>query len=352
MDNTMKAAVLYAPGDLRIEEAPRPVIKDKDSVLISVKSVGICGSDIDRILYTGTYSFPTIPGHEFCGIVNEIGENISEYKNGDRVAVAPIIPCGECDSCVQGNYGQCDNYSYLGSRENGAMAEFVVAPQRNLVRMPDNMSFEEGASVEPAAVTLHGMRRIKIEAGDSVCVLGCGTIGLFAIQFAKIMGATNVFAVDIDKAKLSMASGLGADHCVDAAKNDPVETVMKMTHGKGVNVVIETAGSNITQEQSIRTAKKKGRILFLGTAHKDVVLPPKTFEFIVRFELTITGAWNSYSAPFPGVEWQAVMDYVKSGKLDILTGITQRVSLEDLPKIIRNMADRSFFYNKIVINIE
>ena len=352
MGNTMKAAVLYAPGDLRIEEVLRPEIKDEESVLINVKSVGICGSDIDRILHTGTYFFPTIPGHEFCGVVKEVGKKVSEYKNGDRIAVAPILPCGECDSCVQGNYGQCDNYSYLGSRENGGMAEYVTAPQRNLVRMPDNMSFEEGASVEPAAVTLHGLRRIKIEAGDSVCVLGCGTIGLFAVQFAKILGATSVFAVDIDEEKLDMASGLGADHCIDAAKDDPVEAVVKMTGGKGVNVVIETAGSNITQEQSIRIAKKKGRVLFLGTAHKDVVLPPKTFEFIVRYELTITGAWNSYSAPFPGVEWQAVMDYVKSGKLDILTGITQRISLEELPKTIKDMENRSFFFNKVVINIE
>ena len=347
----MKAAVLYAPADLRIEDVDIPSISSADDVLINVKSVGICGSDIGRILHTGTYSFPTIPGHEFCGVVEQAGEGVSDFSKGDRVVVAPIMPCGECDSCVQGNYGQCDNYNYLGSRTNGAMAEYVIAPKRNLIRMPDNMSFEEGAAVEPAAVTLHGIRQIKIEAGDSVAVLGCGTIGLFAVQFARIMGATRIFAVDIEEAKLDFASKFGAAHCVDAGKADPVETIKQMTGGKGLDVVIETAGSNITQEQSLRIAKKKGRVLFLGTAHKDVVFPPATFELIIRYELKLTGSWNSYSAPFPGVEWHAIMDYAGSRQLDILSCITQRISLEELPETIARMAKREFSFNKVIINI-
>ena len=352
MKNTMKAAVLYAPADLRIEEVPVPGLSSADDVLINVKAVGICGSDIDRVLYTGTYSFPTIPGHEFCGVVAQAGECAGEFKEGDKVVVAPILPCGKCDSCVQGNYGQCDNYSYLGSRTDGGMAEYVVAPKRNLVRMPESMSFEEGASVEPAAVTLHGMRQIRVEAGDSAAVLGCGTLGLFAIQFAKIMGATRVFAADIDEKKLELASKFGADHCINAMKTDSVEAIKQLTGGKGVDIAIETAGNNITQEQAIRITKKKGRILYLGTAHKDVVLPPETFEFIVRYELTIKGAWNSYSAPFPGVEWQAVLDYTESKRLDILSCITNRIPLDGIFETIKAMEKRSFYFNKVIVNID
>jgi len=351
MKSKMKAAVLYAPADMRIEEVAVPAIETDDDVLVQVKAVGICGSDIDRIMHTGTYSFPTIPGHEFCGVVEEAGDCSTEFAKGDRVVVAPILPCFKCDSCVLGNYGQCDNYSYLGSRTDGGMAEYVVAPKRNLIRMPDSMSFEEGASVEPAAVTLHGMRQVKIEAGDCVAVFGCGTIGLFAVQFAEIMGATKIIAVDIDETKLDFASKFGASFCINANEVDPVEKIKQLTDNKGTDVVIETAGSNITQEQSLRTAKKKGRVLMLGTAHKDVVLPPETFERIVRYELIVTGAWNSYSAPFPGIEWQAVMDYVKSERLDILSGITQRISLEEIPEMIARMAKRDFLFNKVVINI-
>ena len=352
MEKMMKAAVLYAPADLRIEDVNIPQLSTADEVLINVKAAGICGSDIDRIMHTGTYSFPTIPGHEFCGVVARTGENAGDFKEGDRVVVAPILPCDKCESCVQGNYGQCDNYSYLGSRTDGGMAEYVVAPKRNLVRMPDNMSFDEGASVEPAAVTLHGMRQIRVNAGDSVAVLGCGTIGLFAIQFAKIMGATRIIAADIDETKLKFASKFGASHCIDAGKTDTVEAIKKITGGKGVDIAIETAGSNITQEQSIRVTKKKGRVLLLGTAHKDVILPPATFELIIRYELTIIGAWNSYSAPFPGIEWQAVMDYVESGRLDIMSCITNRISLEELPETIVAMDKRSFFFNKVIINMD
>lgn len=351
MNQLMKAAVLHAPGDLRIEHVRMPSINE-DEVLVKVKAAGVCGSDLDRIMKTGTYRFPTIPGHEFSGEVVKVGSRVSGIKEGSRVVVAPILPCYKCDYCQQGYYGQCDNYNYLGSRTDGGFAQYVKVPAGNLITIPEGVTFIEGAATEPAAVTLHGMRKASIEAGDTVAVLGCGAIGLFAVQFAKIMGATNVLAVDIAADKLDLAGRVGADFCINAAERDPVETIKELTGDRGVNVAVETAGVSQTQEQSLRITKKQGRVLYLGTAHKDVVIPARTFEFIIRNELRIVGSWNSYSAPFPGVEWHATLKYIQTGVLKIKPLISHTFELDKAPEVIGKMAARKFSFNKVLFVFE
>ncbi|KRE70154.1 hypothetical protein ASL11_14795 [Paenibacillus sp. Soil750] len=346
----MNAAVLHAPADLRYEQVAVPSYEDNE-VLVRVRAAGVCGSDLGRVMKTGTYSFPTIPGHEFCGEVAAVGGDVKDFKPGDRVAVAPILPCGTCEFCESGDYGLCDNYNYLGSRTHGGYAEYTVAPSRNLIRLPDSLSFVEGAMVEPAAVTLHGMMRVGVNVGDTVAVLGCGTIGLFAIQFAKIMGATQVIATDVAVDKLELAKQLGADVVINSGELDAVQKIKELTGGKGVNVAVETAGVVQTQEQCLRIAKKKGRVLYLGTAHRDVVLPPKSFECIVRNELTLVGSWNSYSAPFPGVEWQATIDYVKSGALKLQPLVTHTFRLSDAPNVFVDLVERKYPFTKVIYEI-
>lgn len=350
MNNSMLAAVLHAPGDLRIEHVPIPK-PSENQVLVHVKAAGICGSDLPRIMVNGTYHFPTIPGHEFCGEIAQTGTNVSGLSVGDRVLVAPILPCGKCDSCQQGHYGQCDNYNYLGSRTDGGFAEYVAAPAENIIHLPDSVTFLEGAAVEPAAVTLHGIMRLKFRAGDCAVVLGCGAIGLFAIQFAKIMGATDIIAVDINNEKLDFAKQAGATHLINSMKKDALAEINSITKTAGADVVIETAGSNITQVQSIQVCKKHGQILYLGTAHKDVVLSPKVFEHIIRREITITGSWNSYSAPFPGREWFAVLRFIEQGSLKISPFITHQFPLKKAPEVIHDMSERKFTYNKVILTI-
>jgi len=350
MNRTMEAAVLHAPADLRIEQVSVPTIGAGEA-LIAVKAVGICGSDLDRVMKTGTYKFPTIPGHEFCGVIEEIGDNAEGFKTGDRVVVTPMMPCFTCEFCQQGYYGQCNSYNFLGSRTDGGFAEYVKAPIMNLIKMPDNVSFAAGATIEPAAVTLHGMMKVGINVGDAVAVLGCGAIGLFAIQLAKIMGATKVIAVDIAEDKLELARLSGADVCVNGLKEDVVQYILELTGGRGVNAAIETAGTNITQEQCLRIARKQGRILYLGTAHKDVVIPAKSFEAIVRNELMIVGAWNSYSAPFPGVEWHAILDFASAGKLVIDPLVTHKFDLNQAPQVFEDLVGRKYPFNKVIFEI-
>lgn len=351
MSGTMRAAVLHSPGNLVVESVAKPELKNSADVLIKVAAVGVCGSDLERVMVTGTYSMPLIPGHEFCGVVESAGEDADGFSPGDRVVVAPILPCMKCENCAKGDYGLCVDYNYLGSRTNGGMAEYVVAPSANLIKLPQSIGFEQGAAIEPAAVTLHGVMRTGIEAGDSVVVLGCGTIGLYAVQFARILGATKIIAVDIDSKKFELAQKFGASVCIDPAEKDVEAAVAELTGSVMADVVMETAGSSVTQEQSIRLARKKGRVLFLGTAHRDVVLPPQTFERIVRGELSMTGSWNSYSAPFPGREWHAVIAYAGSGLLDIASGITQVIQLEELPDMISKMSRREIAFNKVVAKL-
>lgn len=352
MNTYMKAAVLHAPGDLRIERAAVPSLADKeDHVLLKVAAAGICGSDIGRVMKTGTYRFPTIPGHEFCGEIAGVGSNVVNWKPGDRAVAAPILPCGRCSSCQEGNYGQCDHYNYLGSRTDGGFAEYVAVPERNLIRLPDEISYLEGAAIEPAAVTLHGIMRLRFSPGDTAVVLGCGAIGLFAVQMAKIMGAAHVIAVDIGEEKLELARKAGADTKINGIKTKAVPEILKFTGGKGADIVIETAGTSITQVQSIEACKKHGQVLYLGTAHNDVVIPPHVFEHIVRNEVTITGSWNSYSAPFPGREWNAVIQFLQEQRLDIKSFITHQYPLEEAPEVIRRMWSRSFTFNKIVLTL-
>ena len=173
----MKAAVLHAPADLRVEEVPVPEDLGENEVLVKVAACGICGSDIGRVMVTGTYNFPTIPGHEFAGTVEKVGSAVSHLSAGDKVAVAPLMPCRECEDCARGNYSLCEDYNFLGSRTDGAFAEYLKAPAQNVLKVPDNVSLEVAATIEPAAIILHGIHKVDLSLGDAVVVVGCGALG-------------------------------------------------------------------------------------------------------------------------------------------------------------------------------
>ena len=180
----MKALVLHNIHDLRLETAEVPKPNSKE-VIISIKATGVCGSDIPRIYKTGTYSYPLIPGHEFSGIVTKIGPNADAKWLGQRVGIFPLIPCKVCAPCKKKQYEMCRSYSYLGSRKNGGFAEYVSVPEDNLLQLPDNVTFEEAAMMEPMAVAVHAMRRIAPSVSDTVVICGLGTIGLLLLMFLR-----------------------------------------------------------------------------------------------------------------------------------------------------------------------
>jgi L-iditol 2-dehydrogenase len=343
----MKSTVLHSIGDIRYEDSPIPK-PSAGEALIRIKASGVCGSDVPRVMKKGTYTFPLIPGHEFAGEIADLGDNsISKFKVGDKVAVFPLIPCGKCIYCQIGEYAQCDDYDYLGSRRDGGFAEYVVAPIENLIPVPDGVDFECSAMTEPASVALHAIRRTGVDAGDNVAILGAGTIGIILALWARICGAGRVFIIDIVPEKLKVAMGYGFTDCINSKEQDPVENIFKETK-KGADITIEAAGTPITFEQSLRMTRKLGKVTLMGNVSGDVVIPERTASHILRSQLTIYGTWNSSISSVPKNEWETSLQFMKSGALNLKPLITHRFSLSEVNKAFDMMSNRREFFNKVM----
>ena len=304
----MKAAVLYANDDIRYDDYPDPVL-DGQSVIVKVKASGICGSDIPRVLHNDSRYYPNVLGHEFSGEIVEIGEEAKDFNIGDKVAGAPLMPCMKCADCQKGNYSLCKFYDFIGSRRQGAFAEYVKIPAANAVKFDSSVSYEQGALFEPSTVALHGLRVNHYTGGFDVAVLGGGTIGLFTMQWAKIFGAKSVTVFDISDERLDLCQKMGADYVINS-QNQSDEIPKNAYH-----FVFETAGNTITMQSAFEIADNKANICFIGTPTKDLTFTPKLFENMNRKEFKLTGSWMSYSAPFPGEEWQLTAHYFKTGQL-------------------------------------
>ena len=200
----MKAAVLYGNEDIRCAEISEPGVRP-GHIKVKVRAAGICGSDIPRVLKNGAHFYPVVLGHEFSGEVVETGEGVTRVKTGDRVTGAPLLPCMRCEDCMRGDYALCRHYSFIGSSKQGAFAQYLVMPEQNAVRFDAAVPYEMAAFFEPATVALHGLLCNGYRGGGSVAVLGGGTVGLFAMQWAKIYGAKQVAVFDIDDGRLMLA---------------------------------------------------------------------------------------------------------------------------------------------------
>jgi len=344
----LKAAVLYNINDLRYEEVKKPIIKNNEA-LIKVKAAGICNSDVPRVKTHGAYHYPIILGHEFCGIVEDIKCNNTNLQKNDKVTVFPLIPCKKCIYCERGEYAQCENYSYLGSRTNGGFAEYVKVPIWNLIKLPNNISFEEGACIEPMAVALHAVRRFSQDIWEHVCIFGAGTIGLGVAQILNIYGAKNIFLVDILPEKLKFAKKyFKFIYPINAKNLNPITEIKKFTNNLGVDLCIECAGVPQTFNQSIHITQKFGKIILLGNQHSDVTLPYNTFSLILRKQLHITGSWNSTFSEFPKNEWKVIIDLISSKKLNVKNLITHKFHLKECNKVFNMMYEKKEFFNKVL----
>ena len=310
----MKAAVLFANEDIRCSEIPTPEVQ-AGFVRVKVKASGICGSDVPRVLDNGAHFYPIVLGHEFSGVVDEIGEGVTTVKKGDRVTGAPLLPCFKCEDCQQGNYSLCKHYSFIGSRAQGSFAEYVVMPEINAVKFDDSIPFKVGAMFEPSTVALHGLLQNDFRGGEYVAVLGGGTIGIFTAQWAKIMGAKKVVVFDIVNERLELARDLGADETVNTLEPDFMKKAFDITNGKGYKYVFESAGVTATMQMAFELASNKANVCYIGTPTRDLVFTPKLLENMNRKEFRLTGSWMSYSAPFPGREFTDTAHYFATGQL-------------------------------------
>ena len=302
----MKAGILYGNKDIRIGEIPTPQINEHE-LLIKVYATGICGSDISRMLHNGAHFYPIVLGHEFSGTVVQVGDSITNFAIGDRIAGVPLLPCMKCEDCQKGNYSLCKHYSFIGTREQGSFAEYIKLPACNAVKFDASVPLEQGVFFEPSTVALHGIRCANYKGGYNVAILGGGTIGLFTMQWAKILGAKSVTVFDVNDKRLTLAEKLGADYIINSSTSG-------MPDNK-YDFIFETAGQPATILNAFEFAANKAKICFIGTPHKPVVFTPKMWENINRKELTITGSWMSYSACFPGEEWELTAHYFQTKKL-------------------------------------
>lgn len=342
----MRACVLHGVGDLRCEDVavPRP---GPGQVLVRVTACGVCGSDVPRIFAKGTYRFPTIPGHEFAGEIVTVGPDADASLIGKRVTVYPLIPCRKCAACAIGAFAMCEDYDYLGSRCDGAFAEYVCAPAWNVVAVPDTVSFEEAAMTEPAAVAAHALRQGTFSGDDSVLVFGAGPIGLLLAQWARAWGAARVLLADVDRRKLDFARTLGFDRLFDASTGDPAAWAREQTGG-GADLVIEGSGASPALEQAPMAAKVFGRVVLLGNPLGEMRLSQTAYWAILRKELTVRGTWNSSFSDLPRNEWKLTLDSMASGKIDVRPLITHRVRLDELPGALAMLRDKTPFSNKVM----
>jgi L-iditol 2-dehydrogenase len=343
----MKAGVLHAIGDIRCDEVatPRP---GPDDVIVRVRACGICGSDISRVFQTGMYHLPEIPGHEFGGEVAELGPNVTGVPVGERVAVVPLIECGKCPSCLIGEYSMCENYDYLGSRSAGGFAEYVRAPARNLVRLPDGLDFETGALTEVMAVALHAVRRAGgLSGGERVAVFGAGTVGLLAAQFARLLGAGAVCAVDVVEAKLEVARQIGSDLCVDARLADAVAAIAEWTQGRGADMAIEASGANRALEQAISCLAKSGKLVLVGRQERPVQLAVSTFEVVLRRQLNVLGTWAWSRLPM--TEWEVALGFAARGAIQTMPLISHRYSIDRVREAFEMIASAREVIQKVLL---
>lgn len=283
-----------------VEENLEPL--NEGEVRIRVGYVGICGSDIPRYFDGAVHSFPQVLGHEFSGVIEEIGPD-TEIRGGlavgYNVVVAPLVPCHECERCKAGNPSLCPNYSFIGSRQQGAMADYVVVPAVNVLSSED-LPLDIAALVEPLTVALHGISMAEIDPKKPALVLGCGVIGLMTVISLKACGVQKIIVADLKDKALETATEFGATQTINSRDQDLLET---LDPSNLPGLVVETACAPITRTQALYAAAKKATVVLIGTPTRDWTLSIKDYEQILRRELTLNGSWMSYSNPFPGEEW-------------------------------------------------
>ncbi|NLM75596.1 MAG: zinc-binding dehydrogenase [Clostridiaceae bacterium] len=346
-----KACVLTEPGkfEIREVEVPKP---GKHEVLCKIRAVAICGSDPEIIRgdLAGSWppSYPFIAGHEWSGEIVAVGEDVHDFKVGDRVAGEAHKGCGYCDNCKNGRYTICLNYGdkstgheHYGFITDGAYCQYQKYSIKSISRMPENVTFAEAAMNDTAGVALHGLELSGITPGGTVAVIGPGPIGLCAMLLAKSMGAAKVIVVGRG-ARLEAAKKFGADYCVDFTKEDPVEAVRRITDNLGVDQAFECSGAKGTFNQAVRMVRKGGQVSLLGVATDDVMeeLP---FKYITHNEVAIFG-----SRANPNVS-QKVLNLMSTGQLNVKPLITHEFELDDFAEALDTFVNRKGNAVKVVI---
>lgn len=331
MSRTMRAQVIEAPGKMVLKQIPVPEISS-DEVLIKVSMCGICGTDWK--IYKGDYAsefLPMISGHEFWGVIEEVGANAKGLKKGDRVSVDICLPCGTCYYCRKGDALLCETFTQLGIHTDGAFAEYVKAPWKNCFPIPDEVDSLSAAFIEPLTAVVQAAKRMDVKIGSSVVVIGTG-LGILHGTLAKLRGAAPVIVIGRSEAKLKMAKDLGADFTIDITKvKDPVAEVKRLTNGHGADYVLESVGTPETYEQAFEMVRRGGKIEAFGICSPDQKACFSPYEFVLG-EKKVSGSCAGI-----GNDWGDVLTLLKYKRVDPSPMFSMVVPLEELESALHEL---------------
>lgn len=311
-------------------ETPKP---KEDQVLIKVKAVGICGTDVPILKGIREVPIPLVPGHEFAGEIVEVGSKVKKFKIGDKVTPAIVIYCGECYYCRKGLETLCENLVETGIHVDGAFAEYVTVPEKVLHRLPEGMTYEEGASIDPIASAYHPLKKASIGSEDTVVIFGPGPIGLYAVQIAKAEGAKKIICVGVkgDEKRLKLAEELGADNTILSGL-DIYDDISNLTDGRMADVVVEATGHPSVFETVLSSVRKHGTVIMVG-----IFSEPATANVsqIVRKEIQIKG-----SICYSWQDYKECIDLVKSGRVKVDPMISHKFQLNEIDEALEVIDQR------------
>jgi L-iditol 2-dehydrogenase len=341
----MNALLLTDYKKLTMTDFPKPEVS-ADEVLIRVHAVGICGSDVHG--YDGGSGRripPLVMGHEAAGVITDVGANVKGFVPGDRVTFDSTVYCGECFFCRRGEVNLCDNRQVLGVstgeyRRHGAFAEYVTVPQRIVYKIPDALTFERAALIEPTTVAVHAVNITPITLGDTAVVVGVGMIGLLAVQALRLAGCGRVIAIDVDDVKLKTAADLGAAHQINSRTSDAVAQIKELTDGRGADVVVEAVGATAPIQTALDSVRKGGTVTLIGNVSPKIEL---SLQSVVTRQIRLQGSCASSG------EYPACIELLGSGAIQVDPMISAVAPLSEGAEWFERLYNREPNLTKVVL---
>ncbi len=315
-------------GSLQVADMPKPK-PGPGEILVQIKATGICFTDVSILnnLYKGRkpVPIPLIMGHEGSGVIAELGQGVMNHAVGERVGLEVLSGCGKCLQCANGFKNMCSDWNHLGITCHGTFAEYAVLPSDLAHKIPDDLDFAEAAFLEPLSLVVRTLEQAKPMVGETVAILGPGSLGMFHLQAFKAAGASKIFMIGLeqDHERFEIARDLGADHIINLDKQDPVETILKHTGGQGADIVVETANSPKATEMTLDLAAPRGRVVLFGLYPEATFSPLK----LLRKGLTVYG-----DVAIVPRQFLKAMNWVVSGKVSVRKMITKRFSIDQAPE--------------------
>ena len=344
MKAVMRQQVMTEPGRIMFREIPVPE-PGPDQVLVKIKKIGICGSDIHVFHGTHPYtSYPVTQGHEVSGEIVTVGEYVKDLRPGQKITIEPQVFCGRCYPCLHGKYNLCEKLKVMGFQTTGTASEYFAVDASKATPLPEELSYSEGAMIEPLAVTVHAAKRFPDLKGAKAVVLGCGPIGILLVQSLKAFGVSEVLATDISDKRLELAKSVGADHAVNTMKEDYAEALLNAFGPDKADVVYECAGSDITMDQAIQNARKGSTIILVAvfgkTAHVDLA------------KLNDSELDLNTSMMYRHEDYMDAIRFVREGKIQLKPLMSARFAFEEFQKAYEYIDANRETTMKVLIDVD